>query len=109
MLLSRLTLGKVALAWIVFLWGAALVLPNLDSHAQAHPAVRAIVAAGYATLLVGTPIALITYFNRAWRRVGTVPNTTVYVIWLSLESIAAVGFLAALAYPDVLFAVARLR
>lgn len=107
--LSRLTLGRVALAWIVFLWGAALVLPNLDSHAQAHPAVKAIVAVGYVLLLIGTPISLIAYFNRAWRRVGTVPNTTVYVLWLSLESIAAAGFLGALAYPAMTFAIARLR
>jgi hypothetical protein len=109
MALPRLTLGKVALAWIVFLWGAALVLPNLDFHAQAHPAVKAILATGYATLLLGTPIALIAYFNQAWRRVDTVPNTTTYVIWLSLESIAAVGLLGVLAYPAVLFVVARLR
>lgn len=109
MLLSRLTLGRVALAWFAFLWTAALVLPNLDSHAQANPVVKAMLLAGYATLLVGTPIALINYFNRAWRRVGTVPNTTVYVIWLSLESIAAVGFLGLLAYSAIMFAVTRLR
>jgi hypothetical protein len=66
-------------------------------------------AVGYATLLIGTPIALINYFNRAWRRVGTVPNTTVYVVWLSLESIAAVGFLGLLAYSAIMFAVTRLR
>ena len=47
--------------------------------------------------------------NRAWRSVGTVPNTTVYVIWLSLESIAAVGFLGLLAYSAIVFAAARLR
>lgn len=109
MLLSGLTLGRVALAWIAFLWGAALVLPNIDDHPQVNPAVKVIVAAVYVTLLIGTPIALINYFKRAWRRVGAVPNTTVYVIWLSLESIAAVGFLGLLAYPVITFAVARLR
>jgi hypothetical protein len=108
-MVSRLTLGRVALAWFAFLWAAARVLPNLDSHAQANPVVKAMLAVGYATLLVGTPIALINYFNRAWRRVGTVPNTTVYVVWLSLESIAAVGFLALLAYSAIMFAVPRLR
>ena len=71
--------------------------------------VKAIVAAGYVTLLIATPIALVSYFNRAWRRVRTVPNTTVYVIWLSLESIAALGFLVLLAYSAMLFAAARLR
>jgi hypothetical protein len=109
MLLSRLTLGRFVLAWMVFLWCAALALPHLDSHAQANPVVKAIFVAGYATLLTGTPIALMNYFNRAWRRVGIVPNTTVYVIWLSLESLAAVGFLCVLAYPAIMFAVARLR
>lgn len=109
MALPRLALGRVALVWIAFLWGVALILPNLDSHAQARPAVKSIVAAGYALLLIGTPISLIAYFNRAWRRVGTVSSTTVYVIWLSLESIAAVGLLGVLAYPIILFANARLR
>jgi hypothetical protein len=109
MLLSRLTLGRVVLAWIVFLWGAALILPNLDSRAQTHPAMKAIVAAGYVTLLVGTPISLIAYFNRAWRRVGTVSKTTAYVIWLSLESVAAVGLLGLIAYPAIIFAGTRLR
>jgi hypothetical protein len=59
--------------------------------------------------LLEPPIALINYLNRAWRRVGTVPNTTVYVIWLSLESIAAVGFLGLLAYLAIVFAATRLR
>jgi hypothetical protein len=109
MLLSRLTLGRLALAWFAFLWAAALVLPNLDSHAQVSPAVKAMLAVGYATLLIGTPIGLTNYFNRAWHRVGTVPNTTVYVIWLSPESIAAMGFLGLLAYSAVMFAYTRLR
>jgi len=109
MLLSRLKPGRVVLAWMGFLWCAALVLPNLDSHTKANPAVKALVAAGYVTLLIATPIALINYFNRAWRRVGMVSNKTVYVFWLSLESIAATGLLAVLVYPAIVFAVARLR
>jgi hypothetical protein len=108
-MLSRLTLGRVALAWFAFLWIAALILPNLGSHAQAHPATKAIVAAGYVTLLISTPIALIGYFNRAWRRVGAVPNTTAYVIWLSLESIAGAGVLGLLLYSAIMFIVTRLR
>ncbi len=109
MLLSQRTLGRVALAWLAFLWGAGLVLPNLDSHAQTHPAVKAILAAGYATLLIATPISLSAYFNRAWRRVGTVSNTTVYVIWIGLESVAALGLLGVLAYPVIIYALARFR
>ncbi len=107
--LSRLTVGRIALAWGVFLWCAGLVLPNLDSHTRVHPAVKAVVAVVYALFLVGTPIALATYFNRAWRRVGTVSNRTVYVVWLSLESIAAAGLLGILAYASISFAVARFR
>jgi hypothetical protein len=106
---TRLTVGRVALAWFAFLWIAALVLPNLDSHARAHPAAKAIMAAGYVTLLIASPIALVSYFNREWRRARSGPNTTVYVIWLSLESVAALGFLVLLVYSAILFAAARLR
>jgi hypothetical protein len=109
MLLSRLTIGKVVLAWAVFLWAAGLVLPQLGPHAQAHPAVKAIVAIQFALLLVGTPIALITYFNRAWRKVAAVPNRATYVIWMSLESIAAMSVIVLLAYAGVTFAVALLH
>jgi hypothetical protein len=108
-MLSRLTVGRVALAWFAFLWIAALILPSLGSHAQAHPAAKAFVAAGYVTLLVSTPIALIDYFNRAWRRVGAVADTTAYVIWLSLESIAGAGVLRLLLYSATMFVATRLR
>jgi hypothetical protein len=105
---ARLTIGRVVLAWVAFLSIAALVLPNLDSHARAHPASKAIVAAGYVALLIASPIALVSYFNREWRRARSVPNTA-YVIWLSLESVAAFAFLLLLPYPAILFAAARLR
>jgi hypothetical protein len=107
--LSRLTLGRIAFAWAIFLWSAAIVLPQLDSHARAHPLVKAVVAVVYASFFIGTPIALASYFNQAWRRVRTVPNRTTYVIWLSLESIAGMGFLGLLAYTTITFAVAHLR
>ena len=109
MTLSRVTVGKVAFAWAIFLWCAAIVLPNLDSHARALPIVKAIVAIVYAQFLIGTPIALAVYFDRAWRRVTTAPNRTAYVIWLSLETIAGIGLLGVLAYATVSFAVVRLR
>lgn len=86
-----------------------MVLPNLDSHARAHPVVRAIIAVVYGMFLIGTPIALATYFNRAWRRVSIVPNRTAYLIWMSLESIAGAGLLGILAYATVSFAIARFR
>lgn len=86
-----------------------MVLPNLDSRTRAHPVVGAIIAVVYALFLIGTPIALGNYFNQAWRRLGTVPNRTVYAIWMSLESIAGAGLLGVLAYATVSFAIARFR
>ena len=87
---GRKPFGKIAFAWAIFLWCAGMVLPNLDSHTRAHPFVKAIVAVVYSMFLIGIPIALATHFNRAWRRVATVPNRTTCVIWMSLESMAAV-------------------
>ncbi len=109
MALSRLTLGKVALAWVVFLWSAALVLPQLGPRTQAHPIVKALVSGMSVLLLTGTPIALIGYFNRAWRRVDAVPNRVAYVTWLSLETIAGVGLVGMLGYAAITFTIARLR
>lgn len=109
MTLSRVTLGKVALAWAVLLWWAGLALPNLDSHAHAHPAVEAIVLIFFALLVIGTPIALGAYFNRAWRQVPTVSNRTAYVVWLSLETIAGAGLLVILAYITLSFVATRFQ
>jgi hypothetical protein len=109
MTLSRVTLGKIAFGWVIFLWSAAMVLPNLGSHTRAHPFVKAIIAVVYTLFLIGTPIALTSYFNRAWRLVATVPNRTAYVIWLSLESIAGAGLLGILAYATISFAIGHFR
>jgi len=109
MMLYRLTVGKMVFAWATFLWCAALVLPNLDSHARVHPVVKTILVVVYTLYLIGTPLALSTYFNRAWRRVATVPNRTSYMIWLSLESLAGAGFLGILAYATVSFIASRFR
>ncbi len=109
MTLSRVTLGKVAFAWAIFLWCAGMVLPNLNLHTRAHPVVKAVTAVVYTLFLIGTPIALTTYFNQAWRRVATVPNRTAYVIWLTLESIAGAGLLGILAYATFTFAISHFR
>lgn len=109
MILSRVTLGKILFGWAVLLWCAAMALPNLDSHTRAHPVVEAIIVVAYILFLIGTPVALANYFNRAWRRIGTVPNRTSYVIWMSLESIAGAGLIGVLAYATVSFAIARFR
>jgi hypothetical protein len=60
-----------------------------------------------ALLFIATPIALVTYFNRAWRKVGSVPNRAAYVIWLGVETVAAVGILAIIACAVIILAVAR--
>jgi hypothetical protein len=86
-----------------------MVLPNLDSHTRVNPVVKAIIAVVYTLFLAGTPIALATYFNRAWRRASTVPNRTAYIIWMSLESVAGAGLLGVLAYATVSFATAHVR
>ncbi len=109
MTLTRVTVGKIALAWAVFLWCAAMVLPNLGSHVSAHLVVKVIVGFVYTLFLIGTPVALANYFNRAWRRVSIVPNRTTYVLWLGLESIAGAGLLGILAYETISFALAHLR
>jgi hypothetical protein len=69
------------------------------------------VAAGYATLLVGTPIALITYFNsgvaQSWH--GPQQSRLRDLAQPIVESIAAVGLLGVLAYPATIVAISRLR
>src|SRR5690242_6495523 len=104
MVLSRVTLGKVALAWGVGLWCAAIVLPNHDSHTRAHPAVGAVTAFVWGLLCIGTLIALVNYFNRGWRRAATVPNRIAYVIWMGLESLAGVGLFGLVVWTTVAWA-----
>ena len=64
---------------------------------------KAVLAVGYATLLIGTPIALINYLKSGVAQSWHGPQYNVYVIWLSLERIAAVGFLGLLAYSAIVF------
>ena len=94
----QLNIRSIALAWAVLLLGAALILPNLDLHTRSYPQVKVLLAAYWLLLLIGTPIAFFSYFNRAWRHTRAVPNRASYVAWLSLETIAAIGFLALLSY-----------
>ena len=104
----RVTLGKIALAWAALLFAAALILPNLTLHTRSRPAVMVVIAAYWVMLLIGTPIALIDYFNRAWRKLDATPNRATYILWLSLESVAGAGFLAMLLYATIM-AVGALR
>lgn len=97
----RLTFGKIACAWAVLLSGAALILPNLDLHTRSAPTIRLVIAIYWIMLMIGTPIALVGYFNRAWRRSSIVPNRGPYIAWLSLETIAAVFVVAMLFYATI--------
>lgn len=85
------------LGWFVFLLGAALLLPPLDSHASAQPTVKAAFAVVGALFVIGTLVALMSYFMRAWQRLGTVPNRTAYMVWVGLETVAALFVLFGLA------------
>lgn len=105
----KLSIGKVAIGWAVLLVGAALALPPMDSHAPVSPVLTGVIVTCCVALILATLIAVTTYFNRSWRRLGTVPNRAAYVTWLALESIATLGVLAMLMYPLIRLAVARLR
>jgi len=43
-------------------------------------------------------VSLYRYFSRAWRNRRRVPNRTEYVVWLGLETLAAVGVVIAVLY-----------
>jgi hypothetical protein len=90
MRLPRLNLAHVALGWVVFLIGAALVLPPLDSHVQPHPALKALLFVCGTGLIAATFMAAFRYFNEAWGKARNVSNKAAYVVWLSLESLAAI-------------------
>jgi hypothetical protein len=109
MQVSRLTLGRIAIGWFVFLLGAALLLPPLDSHASAQPTVKVAFAVIGTLFVIGTLVALMSYFMQAWKRLGTVPNRTAYMVWVGLETFAALFVLFGLAYSTVIFAGTRFR
>jgi hypothetical protein len=104
----RLTVARVMMAWAVFLLPAALILPNLDSHARSYPVVKVTIAVFWVSAVIVTPASFAAYFTNAWRRITFVDNRSVYVLWLSLETIAAVAFVAFLLVTTVA-AVAEMR
>jgi hypothetical protein len=104
-----LTLRRVALAWVILLFGAALILPNLRIQVRSHPAVKIVIAAYWVLLLIGTPIPLVRHFRRAWREAPIAPNRTIYVIWLCLETACAAGLMAFLLCATVAAVLVALR
>ena len=95
---EQLNVRNVVLAWAVLLFGAALFLPNLDLHTRSYPVVKVLLAVYWLLLLIGTPLAFFSYFNRAWRQTDAVPNRGSYMVWLGLESIAALAVIVLLLY-----------
>ena len=83
------------LGWMILLIGAASLLPPLDSRVRPHPAAIVLVVAGCAVGLILGCISLYRYFDKSWRQWRGVPNRTEYVVWLSLETLAAIGVVIA--------------
>jgi hypothetical protein len=95
MRLSRPKLAHVALGWLVFLIGAAWFLPPLDSYIRPKAAMRGLLLACCTVLVIATVVGTFRYFTEAWRKARTVANRTAYILWISLETLAAVVLLAA--------------
>jgi hypothetical protein len=83
------------LGWMILLIGAAWLLPPLDSRVKPHPAAIVLVVAGCAVFLILGCISLYRYFDDSWRKWRDVPNKPEYVVWLSLETLAAIGVVIA--------------
>ncbi len=82
--------------WMVVLLAAAWLLPPLDSpRIEPHPVAAAVVVAACALFLIITCISLYRYFRAAWSKWRTVPNRTEYVVWISLETLAAIAVIVA--------------
>ena len=76
---------------MILLIAAAWLLPPLDSRVKPHPAAVVLVVVGCAVGLILGCISLYRYFNHSWRSWRSVPNKTEYVVWLSLETLTAIG------------------
>ncbi len=85
------------------------MLPPLDSHAPVNLSVKAAFAVASSLLCIGTLIALMTYFTKVWRKAKTAPNRTAYVVWIGIETIAALSVVFGLTYSTIRFASGRFR
>jgi hypothetical protein len=83
------------LGWMILLIVAAWLLPPLDSRIQPHPVAVILVVAGCAVGLILTCISGYRYFSDSWRQWRRVPNRVEYLVWLSLETVAALGVVIA--------------
>jgi hypothetical protein len=71
--------------------------------------VKVIVVVYWVSAVIATPLSFVAYFTNAWRRVKVVDNRRVYLLWLSLETIAAVLVVAFLLVTTVAAVVVELR
>ena len=85
----------VWLGWMILLILAACLLPPLDSQIQPHPVAVILVVAGCAVGLILTCISGYRYFSDSWRQWRRFPNRVEYLVWLSLETVAALGVVIA--------------
>jgi hypothetical protein len=95
MRLKRPKLTHVAFGWVIFLIGAAWLLPPLDSHLSTNAETRWLILTCCIVLVLATCIATVRYFIDAWSKVRAVSNRTAYVAWISFETLVAVVVLAA--------------
>ena len=73
--------------WIALLVLAAILLPPLDSRVEPRPILAKFFVVSTIILSLYTVIVMFVYFDRAWRRAGSVPNRVEYISWLSLETV----------------------
>jgi hypothetical protein len=93
--LRSLKLKYIAVGWLIFLVGAAWLLPPLDSRTATNALLRDLMLACCAVLAIATCIAALRHFKDAWSKADTVPNRGAYIAWISFETLAAVLVLAA--------------
>jgi hypothetical protein len=84
-------LGIVLLAWIIFFWLAACVLPPLDSHVKSSPLVFWIFLIVAVVLALSSVIVIPAYVYQSRLKLPTAPNRTLYGLWVGLESLIVVG------------------
>ena len=63
----------------------------MDSHLQPAPLVYCSFVTLAVLLALPTAIVIPAYVYQSWLRLPTVPNRTVYGLWLGLESLLLVG------------------
>lgn len=95
MRLQSLKLKYIAVGWLIFLIGAAWLLPPLDSRTATNAALRVSMLVCCVVLVIATCLATLQYFKDAWGKAGSAPNRNAYIAWIGLETLTAFVVLAA--------------